>query len=49
LSATLGESTIFSAYETRTKVQILHFCNTPRVKMRFLEHSEFQQREPIFE
>ena len=35
LSATLGESTNFSAYKTRAKVQILHFCNTPRVKMRF--------------
>ena len=49
LSATLGESTNLSAFKTRIKVLILHFCNTPRAKMRLLEHSEFQQREPFFE
>jgi hypothetical protein len=49
LSATLGESTNVRAYKTRIKVHFLHFCNTSRVKMRFLEHSEFPEREPTFE
>ena len=49
LSATLGESTNFHAYRTRAKVQILDFCNTPRVKMSFLQHCEFPEREPKLE
>jgi len=45
LSATLGESTIFHHYKTRTKVQNLNFCNTPRVKMHILQHVEKPERE----